>query len=69
MNLLPHIRTLEKAACVEPATTRAHYLTTTEAERKDYLKWLANQAPITAGYLPTPIFNWMFSIPTPAPKS
>ena len=68
MNLLPHIRTLEKAAGVQPATTSDHYSTTTEAERKDYLRWLASQAPTTAGFLPTQVFNWIYTIPTPLPK-
>lgn len=65
MSVLMHIRALEKAAGVEPATTQEHYRTTTDADRRDYMKWLSAQAPTTAGFLPTQVFNWMFSIPTP----
>ena len=68
VNALKHIRALEKAAGVEPATTREHYRTTTEEERRDYMRWLAQQAPYTAGFLPAQVFNWMFTIPTPVAK-
>lgn len=45
------IRELERAAQVSPGTDRSHYKTTTEQERKDYIKWLSKQAPMTASFI------------------
>lgn len=44
------IKELEKAAQVSPPTTRASYVQTTENERRDYIRWLSKQAPLTASF-------------------
>jgi hypothetical protein len=39
------IRELEIVLGVEPQTTWEHYLSTTDEEREEYLRWLKRNAP------------------------
>jgi len=45
------IQELELILGVEPRTTWEHYLSTTEDERENYLRWLRRNAPYHWKYL------------------